>query len=116
MQKTTVARWLLIAAIVIVFGLFGIDKLQNPLVWIGWMPPWLDGFFGLTMSTWLTVVSVIEIILAAALLIPVRNVRRMVTVIIAVHLLVITMQVGWNDVGIRDAGLFLSSAALFFLL
>lgn len=116
MQRKTVAIILLALGLAFVFGAFGIGKFEDPLLWIGWMPAWMDGLLGLPQSTWLRIVGLTEILLALLLLIPVRTVQRVAAILMALHLLGVLTQTGWNDIAIRDIGLLLSSLALLFLL
>jgi len=118
MQPQTLARRFLTASLVIVFGVFGIMKFASPLLWIGWIPLWMEGFLSPTRDTWLRVFGAFEILLALLLLlIPKKKIRRGAVALMALHLLVVLTQTGlWNDIGIRDLGLLLSSLALFTLL
>jgi uncharacterized membrane protein len=116
MQKNSVARGVLMSAMIIVFGVFGLDKFLHPLSWIGWMPLWMDGLLGINKSQWLMVTGVIELIFAAALLFPSRIVRRIAAYGMALHLAFILTQTGMNDLFVRDLGLMLSAVALALLL
>jgi hypothetical protein len=49
-------------------------------------------------------------------LIPVRLVRQIGAIMIALHLVAILTQVGWNDIAVRDIGLLLSALALLALI
>ncbi len=108
--------WPLIAAQVIVFGYFGYAKFAEPIVWIGFLPTWMNGFLGLPKETWLSVIGIAEIIIAILVLLPVRTVRRFGAGLACLHLCAILTQVGWNDIGARDLGLLLGTIALFTLL
>lgn len=116
MQRESYAKWLLIIGLAFVFGYFGIDKFVHPDIWIGWMPVWMEGLMGMTRETWLPVIGATEVLLAVMLVIPVRIIQRLGAILVALHLVAILTQVGWNDIGIRDMGLLLSSLALAFLL
>jgi len=116
MQRTLTAKWLLVAALAIVFGWFGIDKFLSPFLWIQWIPPWFEGLLTLTRDQWLSVIGAIEIVFAALLLIPVRRIQLVAASLIALQLVGVLTQTGWNDIGVRDLGLLLSSVALLFLL
>lgn len=116
MERVTIVRWLLTAALVLVFGYFGIDKFLSPILWIGWIPPWMDGLLGLSREVWLKGVGIAEIVVAILLLVPHRRVRQAGAALAVVQLLGVLTQVGWNDVGARDAGLLLASVALFLLI
>lgn len=116
MERKRLALGILIAAQVFVFAWFGLDKLRNPLLWTGFLPPSLDGFFGVGGDSWIVVIGLIELLLALLLLVPVRRVRQAAAVLIALHLAGVLTQVGWNDVGARDIGLLLSDLATLILL
>lgn len=95
-----------------VFGYFGFDKFAEPLLWIGWMPPFMDGLFGLSLDLWLNVVGVLEVVAAVLVLIPVRNVRRVGAALMALQLLAILPIAGINDIGLRDFAMMMSAIAL----
>ncbi|MBI5156039.1 hypothetical protein HZA45_02060 [Candidatus Peregrinibacteria bacterium] len=116
MQRKTIAIILLVLGLAFVFGVFGIGKFQDPLLWIGWMPPWMDGFLGLPASSWLRITGIGEILLAILLLIPVRALQRIIVIFMSLHLLAVLTQTGWNDIAVRDIGLLLSCLSLLFLL
>ncbi len=107
---------LLTIGLAVVFGWFGIDKFLTPLIWIGWMPLWMEGLMGMPTETWLKIVGVSEIIMALLIIIPIRKVRMVGAVLIALHLVAILTQTGWSDIGVRDTGLLFSALALLFLL
>lgn len=109
------AHGLLTAALVLVFLYFGVDKFVHPTLWIGWIPLWMDGLLGLPVHTWLAVIGASEILFGLFLLAPIRKLRQIGCILIALHLVAILTQVGWNDIGIRDAGLLLAALALLFL-
>ena len=116
MQRNNIALWLLIAAQVIVFGWFGIDKFLSPEIWIGWMPSWMDGLMGVPVENWLKVVGTLEMLFAVLLLMPYRRIRQVAAALIALHLMFVISQVGWNDIGVRDIGLLLGSLSLLVML
>ena len=116
MQRQSLPFWILTAGLVFVFGFFGVDKFVHPEVWIGWIPLWMEGLLGLTRDTWLSIIGFTEAFFAVLLLVPVRLVRKIGAALIAIHLIGILTQVGWNDIGIRDIGLLSASAALLCLL
>ncbi len=112
MQRSALSAWLLSVGLATVFGYFGFDKFTEPLLWIGWMPPFMDGLFGMSLDLWLNVVGVFEVVAAVLVLIPVGNVRRVGATLMAVQLLAILPIAGLNDVGLRDFGLMMSALAL----
>ena len=116
MQRESYAKWLLIAGLAFVFGYFGIDKFVHPDIWIGWMPMWMEGLMGMTREMWLPIIGASEVMLAVMLIIPVRIIQRIGAILVALHLVAILTQVGWNDIGIREIGLLMSALSLAFLL
>lgn len=116
MERNSVAVGFLTAALVLIFGYFGIDKFLHPLLWIGWVPLWLEGVFGLTRAILLQVIGVIELVTALLILCPLQTIRRAGTGLAIAQLLGIITQTGWNDVGARDTAILLSALSLFLLL
>lgn len=113
MMSRKLPAWILSVALGSVFLWFGIDKFVHPILWTGFLPAWMDGFFGIPKETWITVIGVLEIVMGAMVLIPQRHVRLAGATWIILHLLGVLSQVGLdNDVGVRDAGLMLSGVAL----
>lgn len=116
MSATHIARWMLILGTAFVFAYFGIVKFTNPEAWVLWMPEWLDGQLSLDLTQWMYVTGISELVIAAALLFPVRIVQRIAALLAALHLTAIIIQVGWNDTGVRDIGLLMMPTALWYLL
>ncbi len=116
MDRKQLAKYLLIGALVFVFGWFGLDKLRNPILWSGFLPLWMDGLFQVGSDSWVIVIGLLEMLFALLLLIPIRRVRQVATLLMTLHLVGILWQVGWNDVGVRDIGLLISGLALLVLL
>lgn len=116
-QALSYARWLLTLGLVYVFLFFGIDKLVRPLLWIGWMPPWFEGVVGATRNQWLMAFGILEIALGLLLLLPKVKLQRVVTSLMAFHLVAVITQVGlFTDIGVRDIGLLFATVALLCLL
>ena len=116
MQRTNLAKYVLIASLAFLFVWFGVDKLLHPATWVGWMPGWMDGLLGMDMEVWLNVVGVTEFMLGILLLIPIQKVRLVTAGVIILHLLFVVFQVGWNDIVVRDIALLGSAVALLLLL
>lgn len=116
MQSTDIAKWTLTLGLAFVFISFGIDKFLNPEVWIGWMPAWLDGSLGFSVNQWLQITGVTEIVFGALLVVPIRIVQKIGSLLVALHLVAILTQVGWNDVAVRDTGLLAMAIALWYLI
>lgn len=116
MSSVTAARWILIAGIAFVFLYFGIEKFVHPDLWIGWMPGWIDGLAGQTDDTWMQIIAVTEIVIAIAVVVPIRVVQKAGALFGTIHLAGILTQVGWNDVAVRDVGLISMTMALWYLI
>lgn len=116
MQRKNSAHLVLIAGLAFVFLVFGVEKLTTPIVWIQWIPSWMEGLLGMSRDLWLTIIGITEIVFGLMLLLPIRRVRQVASVLIIGHLLVILTQTGWNDIAVRDIGLLMSAVALLLLL
>lgn len=116
MQRTNIAKWLLILGLVFVFGDFGFDKFIHPDIWIGWLPNWMDNLGGLPKDAWLKLIGSAELLFAVLLLIPVKRVQQTGVILIILHLLGVLTQVGWNDTAVRDISIMISAIAVLALL
>lgn len=116
MQRIRLGTWILTIGLAVVFAWFGVDKFLNPVVWLGWIPTWMDGLLGIPTATWLMIIAASEIVFAIMVLVPVRNIRRAGALLMAVQLLCILPIAGLNDVGLRDFAMMMSAIALAVLL
>lgn len=91
---------------------FGIDEIMNPRNWFSYVPTWLSMISPFSPSAFITLNGIFEIIIGALLLIGFYT--RIVAFIAALHLLFITIVVGYNDIGVRDFGLTLMAISLIF--
>lgn len=112
MSSLHTARWVLIAGLAFVFMYSGVDKFIRPLVWIGWMPAWLDGTLGMDKNLWMQIAAGAEILIGAMLVFPVYNIQRFGALPAVIHLCFILTQTGWNDIAVRDIGLLAAAVAL----
>lgn len=116
MDRNHIAKWILIGSLAFVFGYFGVEKFINPELWVGWLPPAIDGFLGFSKYQWLNFFGVLEIVSAVALLIPVRRLQQLSTVGMIIQLIGILTQTGWNEIAVRDIDILLGAVALLVLL
>ena len=116
MQGNHIAKHLLITELVVIFAYFGVDKFVSPILWIGWIPLWMDGLLGMPKELWLHIIGAFEIITALLILVPFRRARQIGTILAAGQLVGIFTQVGVNDVGARDLAILLSDLALMAML
>lgn len=110
------ARLSLAIGLAFVLGSFGIDKFIHPLNWVGWMPDWMDGLAGISAHTWLLTIGGFETLLALGLCIHWKGIQHWSALFASLHLTsIVLLAVGWNDIGIRDAGLTCAASALWYL-
>jgi len=91
---------------------FGIDEIVNPEKWFGYFPQSLISLINIDLSTFFIINGVFEIIVGILFLVGFKT--RIVAVISALHLLSITIAIGYNDIGVRDFGLTLMAVSLIF--
>ncbi len=90
---------------------FGSQQLIDAKVWTGLIPNWAVSISGLEAITLVTFNGIFEIIIGSLLLVGLFT--RVVALISALHLLLITFVVGYNHVGVRDFGLSMAAVSSF---
>jgi uncharacterized membrane protein YphA (DoxX/SURF4 family) len=93
-----------------VFVWFGISQLTNSSLWIGMVPEWATSLLHIPANTIVYLNGWFEIV--AGLLLALGLFVRLLGVVLAGHLFVITYELGMNPVGVRDFGLACSTFAL----
>ena len=91
---------------------FGIDEIINPENWFGYFPQSLVAFLPFDLNTFFLINGIFEIIVGVLLLIGFYT--RIVAFVVSLHLLSITIAVGYNEIGVRDFGLTLMAVSLIF--
>lgn len=91
---------------------FGIDEIANPKNWLGYVPPWIAPSPAFNIESLIILNGILEIMVGILLLIGFCT--RIVAFIAALHLLFITIMVGYNDIGVRDFGLLAMAISLIF--
>ena len=94
----------------VVFFLFGIDKFFHVQNWIAYLPTWIMPFLPVSAELFMYIQGVIEALLGFFLIIGFCS--RTSGFVCAIMLLVITISMGYNEISIRDFGLFLGALAL----
>ncbi len=103
MNKTSsYAPILLRFAIGLVYLWFGSSQLLDPLQWEAFVPSWAL-YGGITSHTLVYFNGIFEVIMALLLLLGIYT--RIVASLLFVHLLTITLSIGFNAIGVRDFGL-----------
>ena len=97
------------AALVVLFLWFGLSQLTNPSGWVSWIPAWALTL-GIPDTTIVLLNGAFETILGAALL--AGYFTRIAALLLSLHLFFIAYEIGYNDIGVRDFALALSTLAL----
>ena len=95
--------------LVLVFLYFGISQLVAPSDWTGWLPLWTESL-PVSQETFIIMNGAFETILALALLAGFYT--RITATLLALHMLAITLDIGFTAVGVRDFGVTIATAAL----
>ena len=104
------------APVVLRFGLaylflwFGISQVTSPESWISWVPEWGNAIFGLSAVKVVLINGWFEVIGGALLALGLWT--RAAALLLSLHLFFIAYEVGYNDIGVRDFVLAVSSLAV----
>jgi uncharacterized membrane protein YphA (DoxX/SURF4 family) len=96
-----------------VFLWFGFSQLLDSVNWVSWVPEWAVNFLRIPPAMIVLLNGAFEVI--AGGLIALNILTRWAALGLALHLAVITFDIGLNAIGIRDFGLMAATFALFFL-
>ncbi len=89
---------------------FGLSQLTAPGEWVSWVPAWPTTLFGLGPTTVVLLNGTFETILGAAL--AAGFFVRWVALLLSLHLFFLAYEIGYNDIGVRDFALAVSTLAL----
>lgn len=81
---------------------FGLNQLLDGANWVGWVPAWTASL-GLAPASVVFLNGLFETVLAACLLFGFRV--RVASALLFIHMLLIIMDIGLNEIGVRDFGL-----------
>ncbi len=96
-------------ALSLVFLYFGISQLIRPETFTGWLPAW-TAFIPVQARTLVVLNGAFEVIAGSALLIGIYT--RIASLLLGLHLLGITMSIGFTEIGVRDFGLAFATLAI----
>ncbi len=97
----------------LVFLWFGTQQLLYTSMWVKLIPQSLIDMTGFTAETFVRFNGSFEVVFGICLLLGLFT--RVVSLLLALHMLHITFVVGYNAIGVRDFGLAISTVALFLL-
>ncbi|HEX8591562.1 MAG TPA: DoxX family protein [Candidatus Paceibacterota bacterium] len=89
---------------------FGFSQLFDSLNWVSWVPEWASNLLGIPPAMIVLANGLFEVV-AGALLAANILVRPM-AVLLALHLAMITVEIGLSAIGVRDFGLTIATTAL----
>jgi len=104
------------APVVLRFGLaalflwFGISQVLNPSSWTAWVPAWGNNFLGMNAMTIVFINGWFEV--TGGVLLALGLWTRWAALALSLHLFVISYEIGYNDIGVRDFALAVSALAL----
>ncbi len=94
----------------LVFLWFGSQQLMNPSDWAGLIPESIVSISSISALNFVFLNGLFEVVFGVALLVGFYT--RIVALLLALHLFGIAFTVGYNDVGVRDFGLAVSTLAV----
>lgn len=95
----------------LVFLWFGFTQVTGPESWVSLIPEFITNTTHLSALTFVYINGGMEIILGILLILGIYT--RISALILALHLLAITVDVGYNAIGIRDFGLTMATFSIF---
>lgn len=101
---------LLRIAMSLVFIYFGFKQIISPADWTGFVPD-IALSFGISALNIVIINSLVELIFGIFMLIGLFT--RVSSALLTIHLLVISLSIGFNPLGIRDFGLTIATLAVF---
>ncbi len=96
-----------------VFLWFGFSQLFDSLAWVAIVPEWASNFLHIPPAMIVIGNGIVEVVLGSLLALGLWV--RVVSFILALHLIPITLDMGFTAIGARDFGLVLASLALSFI-
>lgn len=94
---------------VAVFFYFGISQLLSPDLFVFYLPK-EAALIPLAQNTLIYINGAFEVVFGTLLLLGIW--RRIVALLLGLHLMAITVSIGWSDIGARDFGLSIATLAV----
>lgn len=89
---------------------FGANQLFNTSAWLGWAPAWAYNL-PISVSSVIIANGMLEVFLGTLLILGIFT--RLSALILGVHLVVIVLNIGYNDIAVRDFGLAIATFAVY---
>ncbi|MFZ2886545.1 MAG: DoxX family membrane protein [Minisyncoccia bacterium] len=110
MDRTEIAYTILRLGLAAVFLWFGFSQLMDGINWVGWVPEWAVSLLHIPPAMIVLANGAFEVI--AGGLLALNLFTRWAALALALHLAVITFDIGLNAIGVRDFGLMMATIAL----
>ncbi len=89
---------------------FGVSEILDPVTWSAYVPSLVEPLLPVPVTTFVMVNGGLEIILGGFLILGFY--LQLTSIIVALHMFFIVLGVGYNEIGVRDFGLFMAAVAL----
>ena len=97
-------------SISLVFFWFGLNQIFDSASWVGWLPQWLLNL-PIDSNRIIQTNGLFEVIFAGLMLM--GKYLKIVPLLLSIHLFIIALSLGYNEISIRDIGLALSTFVIF---
>ena len=97
-------------ALAALFLWFGFSQVMDSSGWVSWLPVWATHLGWMSPTGFVLFNGWFEVVLGT--LLAVGYLTRWVALLLALHILVIAYEVGYNDIGVRDFVLAVATLAL----
>ncbi len=110
MQLQTIGYHVLRLGIASLFLWFGFSQLFNGIDWVSWVPEWAVNTLNLPPAMIVLLNGAVEVVLGSLLALGLFV--RPAAILLGLHLLIITIEIGATAIGVRDFGLTAATFAL----
>jgi len=110
MKSEKLSPLILRLAVGLPFFLLGIDQLLHPQQWIGYLALWAENLLGVEPLQFFFVNGFFDTVLGLLLILGIFT--RVCAVIAALHLTGVILNLGYNEIAIRDLGILLAAVVL----
>jgi|SRR3989338_146476 len=91
---------------------FGVSQVLSPESWMAWVPEWTNDVLGVSVPHIVLMNGTFEVV--GGVLLALGLWTRWVALALSLHLFFIAFEVGYNDIGVRDFTLAVSTLAVSF--
>jgi uncharacterized membrane protein YphA (DoxX/SURF4 family) len=113
MTRQEIGYLILRLGLATLFLWFGFSQLLDGLNWVSWVPEWAVNLLHIPPAMIVLANGAFEVVAGALLALNLWT--RWAALALAIHLVIITVEIGANPIGVRDFGLTIATLALAFL-